>query len=460
MLGTNKMIPILVATLLALAAVVISLNSRSPETPGAVQGQAQRPGEPQPPQGLQDPTADTTEETIRTLSERYNLTRADLRNTKSSMDEMRGKLETLTSEAATKDSTLGQLQTTLSNLEARLEQALRKPTVEPTPAETETTTSYDVSATDLGFHEDTFNTTVTMPTGYQSASGDYLRVVPLYYQPPPAQAESENLPGELFPDLPVSGNDSSSSKVDPEAVPFATIPPGATLWRATAMTALIGRVSIGGGVVDPMPVKIIVGRENLAANGHRIDGLAGTIFTGQAIGDWNLSCVRVNLQAASFVFDSGEIVSLGSIAKRGDANDSDELLGWVSDTQGNPCIAGDRLTDAPKRIGALSLLGLASGAADAYAQSQVTSVVEQGSQTSSVTGSNTDFVLGRTAASGIDSMVQDVQTRMRDSFDAVYAPAGVEVAVHIASELRLDHHPDNRHLNYYPGDTRVQTTFD
>ena len=457
MLGTNKMIPILVATLLALAAVVISLNSRSPETPGAVQGQAQRPGEPQPPQGLQDPTADTTEETIRTLSERYNLTRADLRNTKSSMDEMRGKLETLTSEAATKDSTLGQLQSTLSNLEARLEQALSKPTVEPTPAET--TTSYDVSATDLGFSADTFSTTVTLPTGYQSASGDYLRVVPLYYQPPPAQAESENLPAELFPDLPVSGNDSSSSKVDPEAVPFATIPPGATLWRATAMTALIGRVSIGGGVVDPIPVKIIVGRENLAANGHRIDGLAGTIFTGQAIGDWNLSCVRVNLQAASFVFDSGEIVSLGSIAKRGDSKESDELLGWVSDTQGNPCIAGDRLTDAPKRIGALSLLGLAAGAADAYAQSQVTSVVEQGSQTSSVTGSNTDFLVGRTAASGIDTMVQDVQTRMRDSFDAIYSPAGVEVAVHIASELRLDHHPDNRHLNY-PGDTRVQTTFD
>ena len=460
MLGTNKMIPILVAILLALAIVVIGLNSRAPETRGDMEGQAQRPGEPQPPQGLQDPTADTTEETIRTLSERYNLTRADLRNTKSSMDEMRGKLVTLTSEAATKDSTLGQLQTTLSNLEARLEQALRKPTVEPTPAETETTTSYDVSATDLGFSEDTFNTTVTLPTGYQSASGDYLRVVPLYYQPPPEQAESENLPGELFPDLPVSGNDSGSSTVDPEAVPFATIPPGATLWRATAMTALIGRVSIGGGVVDPMPVKIIVGRENLAANGHRIDGLAGTIFTGQAIGDWNLSCVRINLQAASFVFDSGEIVSLGSIAKRGDSNDSDELLGWVSDTQGNPCISGDRLTDAPKRIGALSLLGLASGAADAYAQSQVTSVVEQGSQTSSVTGSNTDFVLGRTAASGIDSMVQDVQTRMRDSFDAVYAPAGVEVAVHIASELRLDHHPDNRHLNYYPGDTRVQPTFD
>ena len=460
MLGTNKMIPILVATLLALAAVVISLNSRSPETPGDVQGQAQRPGEPQPPQGLQDPTADTTEETIRTLSERYNLTRADLRNTESSLAEMRGKLETLTSEAATKDSTLGQLQTTLSNLEARLEQALtRTPTVEPTPAETDTTTSYDVSATGLGFSEDTFSTTVTLPTGYQSASGDYLRVVPLYYQPPPAQAEPENLTGELFPDLPVSGNDSSSSKVDPEAVPFATIPPGATLWRATAMTALIGRVSIGGGVVDPMPVKIIVGRENLAANGHRIDGLAGTIFTGQAIGDWNLSCVRVNLQAASFVFDSGEIVSLGSIAKRGDADDSGELLGWVSDTQGNPCIAGDRLTDAPKRIGALSLLGLASGAADAYAQSQVTSVVEQGSQTSSVTGSNTDFLVGRTAASGIDTMVQDVQTRMRDSFDAVYSPAGVEVAVHIASELRLDHHPDNRHLNY-SGDTRVQTTFD
>ena len=39
------------------------------------------------------------------------------------------------------------------------------------------------------------------------------------------------------------------------------------------MTALVGRVPIQGQVRDPMPFKVITGKENLAANGLRIPGI-------------------------------------------------------------------------------------------------------------------------------------------------------------------------------------------
>src|SRR5690606_11268554 len=88
---------------------------------------------------------------------------------------------------------------------------------------------------------------------------------------------------------------SLSKKVMGTTTPNYTIPARATGFDAVALTALIGRVPVSGSVVDPFPVKLVLGQDNLAANGHHIPGLDGIILDGIAQGDWTLGCVSVKL---------------------------------------------------------------------------------------------------------------------------------------------------------------------
>ena len=76
------------------------------------------------------------------------------------------------------------------------------------------------------------------------------------------------------------------------AKPVYTVPTNSTLMGSVAMTALIGRVPIDGTVNDPYPFKVLVGPDNLTANGIDIPDVAGAVFSGTASGDWTLSCVR------------------------------------------------------------------------------------------------------------------------------------------------------------------------
>ena len=73
------------------------------------------------------------------------------------------------------------------------------------------------------------------------------------------------------------------------------------------MTALIGRIPVKGRVQDPMPFKVIVGADNLAANGITIPGVAGMVASGVALGDWTLSCATGDITSMSFVFQDGTI---------------------------------------------------------------------------------------------------------------------------------------------------------
>ena len=175
-----------------------------------------------------------------------------------------------------------------------------------------------------------------------------------------------------------------------------TIPRNATLIGSTAMTALVGRVPVKGQVRDPMPFKVIAGKDNLAANGLTIPGVQGMIWSGTAIGDWTLSCVSGQLESVTFVFEDGTIQTLSSDdnSTRGSSGNSDKPLGWISDARGIPCISGERKTNAPaylsQRIGAMAI----EAAAQASAQSETTTVVsDTGTASSSVTGDAGRYIL-------------------------------------------------------------------
>ncbi len=58
-----------------------------------------------------------------------------------------------------------------------------------------------------------------------------------------------------------------ASAVRLSAKPVYTVPSNSTLMGSIAMTALIGRVPIDGTVNDPYPFKVLIGPDNLTANG-------------------------------------------------------------------------------------------------------------------------------------------------------------------------------------------------
>ncbi|HHI71489.1 MAG TPA: TIGR03752 family integrating conjugative element protein [Rhodobacteraceae bacterium] len=246
--------------------------------------------------------------------------------------------------------------------------------------------------------------------------------------------------------------------------PVYTIPAGATLMNSTTFTALIGRIPIGGQVQDPVKFKILIGRDNLAANGHFIPGLLGMVVVGTAVGDWNLACVYGTIHYALFVFEDGHVQVFGAPALRATPmpvngrlnqrtntmiNQPRLQLGWISDRFGN-CIPGRRVTNAPAYLAArVGLMGAAAAAeAAAAAQTTQTTSAVGGVSQSTVTGKQGRFILGRMASGGIREIDRYLQERMGQSFDAIYVPIGKNVAVHLDVSLLVDYRPNGRMLDH------------
>ena len=160
--------------------------------------------------------------------------------------------------------------------------------------------------------------------------------------------------------------------------PVVTIPKNATLVGARAFTALIGRVPVGedARVTDPYFFKVIVGRDNLAANGHEIPELAYAVASGEAIGDWTLGCVSGDVTSLTFVFADGRIVTVPEARDVSDGGTGTRpvRLGGLSDDHGNPCVAGERITNAAAHLGQSAAVLTLGAAAEGLAAAQTTTV--------------------------------------------------------------------------------------
>ena len=252
--------------------------------------------------------------------------------------------------------------------------------------------------------------------------------------------------------------------------PYFTIPENATLMGATAMTAIVGRIPVDGRVQDPMQFKLLLGPNNLAANGHFLPrDLSGIVVSGIAIGDMNLSCSEGIVQSMTFVFNDGAVrtVSMrsnGTMPGLGGQGQGQQAglvqtakLGYLSDRYGNPCIAGDFKTNAPEYLSAVVGLKTLSLAGKAYAAAQTASTSSAGfggvSTTSTVTGSKGSYVLGEAASGATDEVTNWITRRMSNSFDAVVTLAGADVVVHIDQSIAIDKMRDARFLDYGQDDS-------
>ncbi|WP_026623471.1 TIGR03752 family integrating conjugative element protein [Ectothiorhodospira haloalkaliphila] len=230
-----------------------------------------------------------------------------------------------------------------------------------------------------------------------------------------------------------------------------TVPRNSTLMNSTAMTALIGRIPRGGTVDDPVPFKIIQGRDNLAANGHHIPGIEAMVWSGTAFGDWNLSCVRGTLDSVTFIFDDGTIRTLPDAnpavgpGEPRDGTGDTEPLGWISDERGYPCVTGERVTNAPQYLASRAgLAGLAAAGEAIAAGETTTTITAEGTRIGTITGDQGRYVGGQMVSTGADEIVRWLIERQEQSFDAIVTPPGENVTLHVERELRIDYVPEPR----------------
>lgn len=231
----------------------------------------------------------------------------------------------------------------------------------------------------------------------------------------------------------------------PPAKAVLTVPRNATLIDSTVMTALVGRVPLDGHVRDPMPFKVLTGAENLAANGLRIEGIHGMVWSGYGFGDWTLSCVSGRLHSVTFVFEDGSIRTI-SVAS-GSQSQNQQSLGWISDEYGVPCIEGERKSNAGAYLSQQLGVGAVGAAAEASAAVETTNSLSLlGASQNIVDGDIGKYVFGKTIAGAADATASWLAERASQEYDAIFVPAGQNVAIHVDQELQIDLEQGGRKL--------------
>ncbi|QLH61932.1 TIGR03752 family integrating conjugative element protein [Serratia symbiotica] len=237
--------------------------------------------------------------------------------------------------------------------------------------------------------------------------------------------------------------------------PVYTLPENATLVGSQAMTALLGRVPVDGKVTDPYPFKVMIGKDNLTANGIELPDVQGAIVSGTATGDWTLSCVRGAITSITFVFTDGTVRTLPSPNGSGGnqngqgGSGNNNSIGWLSDDNGIPCISGTRKSNASTYLPTLAVLAAAGAAGETLAQNQNTTQTNgYGGVTASLTGDAGQAVLGKAFSGGMRETVDWVKARYGQTFDAVYVPPGQKVALHITRQLAIDYEERGRKVKY------------
>ncbi|EKN4037991.1 TIGR03752 family integrating conjugative element protein [Yersinia enterocolitica] len=244
----------------------------------------------------------------------------------------------------------------------------------------------------------------------------------------------------------LNGNNVAEEPVEP----VYTLPENTTLIGSRAMTALLGRVPIDGKVTDPYPFKVLIGKDNLTANGIDLPDVQGAIIAGSATGDWTLSCVRGSVTSITFVFTDGTVRTLPRPASKSESNSNqNNSIGWLSDENGIPCLSGERKSNASSYLPTLFALSASSAAGEALAQNQNAAQTNaNGGLTSTLTGDAGKVLMGKAISGGMQETAQWVKARYGQTFDAIYVPPGIKVAVHITRQLTIDYEEQGRKVKY------------
>ncbi len=219
---------------------------------------------------------------------------------------------------------------------------------------------------------------------------------------------------------------------------------------------------IDGTVNDPYPFKVLIGPDNLTANGIDIPDVAGAVVSGTASGDWTLSCVRGQIRSVTFVFQDGTIRTVPEDGGRGQSTNqtggtgnstTQGGLGWISDPYGIPCVSGERRSNAQQYLGSQALITAAGAGAASLIQSDNGSmaVVANSNGSLGTVGISGNEAMGRILAGGVRDMADWVNKLYGQAFAAIYVPPSARVAVHLEHPLNIDNDAKGRRVNHRPG---------
>ncbi|KIH84079.1 TIGR03752 family integrating conjugative element protein [Pseudomonas batumici] len=251
------------------------------------------------------------------------------------------------------------------------------------------------------------------------------------------------------------------------AKPVYTLPENSTLTGSIAMTALIGRVPVDGVVNDPYPFKVLIGPDNLTANGIDLPDVAGAVISGTAAGDWTLSCVRGQIVSLTFVFNDGRIRTLPApqkLASRQGTNKTGQTqlnkiqggIGWLSDPYGVPCIAGERRSNAQQYLGTKSLLTAAGAGVAKLLEADKADASTVLTPSGAAIGAGPS-ALNSILSGGVKDIGDWVNKLYGQAFAAIYVQPGAPVAVHLDRQLEIDYETLGRQVRHVTGGPHAST---
>ena len=384
-------------------------------------------------------TADTPADTLRTLAVTINSQKSENQQLKQELEQLKGQFER---GVQTSMSTIQQkfslgLEKTQANFQSQLDELKNRTKVIGVDVPEFTDSTYDDQ---LGLG----NGQLYSSANPLSSQSDIIWIDPL-------DSTVDEKTGQIMTPALLQASRAKAAALaaadtfeieEPSATPVYTLVRGSVLSDSVALTALMGRIPVNGQVTSPYPFSAMIGMDNLMANGFTLPGVTGAIVTGTVTGDWNLSCVRGVIETFDFIMQDGSVISIPDSTPQTQFDGMDiktQDLGYLADPNGNPCISGQKITNAPSYLTTMGLLDAASAAANAAAAAQTTTSIDSGGDgTSSVTGDATKYALANAAAGSVSNVNSWIKERMGSSFDIVYAEPGTALAIHLRQTLKID----------------------
>lgn len=471
--GLLKWLMVPMVLLVVLILVKVFSNKPSPAEPPALESQLT--AEEMKALGLE---GDTPSDTVATLVAQVRQLRAELKRTISENELRTGAPESLGQFA---DVIEQRIQLALENERRRIQE--EKSTTDDGNAETQWLLQ-DLQRQLSTLQQPDDPSDLPLGLGLQDGDGTAFKNGTRWIEPddaiPKESANTSNEPSFSFPTRfgpaqnPLSdiANNFATRAIGDlgsrQLKPTYTVPSNATLMGSVAMTALIGRIPIDGTVNDPYPFKVLIGADNLTANGIDLPEIAGAVVSGTASGDWTLSCVRGQIRSITFVFQDGTIRTLPGDSReesagqsRSDSNHGQEGLGWISDRHGIPCVPGKRRSNAQQYLGSQALITAAGvGAASLIKSDSTTLYAGNGGGAMGTVGISSGEAMNRLLASGVQDISQWVNKLYGQAFAAVYVEPGAQIAVHIEQPLTLDYEPQGRKVDHTLGGRHGTTDLD
>ena len=227
--------------------------------------------------------------------------------------------------------------------------------------------------------------------------------------------------------------------------PVYTLPVTTMLTGAVTLTPMVGRVPVGGNVHDPFKFQAELGADNLAANGHRIPGVAKVIVAGTVVGNREQECVRGAIQVMTFIFKDGRIHTVGDGAN----HDSNGGLGYLADPWGKPCIRGTYINNGSEYLTSRATAAFLEGLAGAYGNAQVRrSTDANGFRDTYISGNTYQYAASQGIGSTAAEIAAYVRERAMDAFDVVYVPQAHKVQIILEQQVDIDYDTQARKVSY------------